>query len=737
MRRWVAVLAVGWLLVVGRPGSASAQLSLGGFNLEGEVEAGPVLFIDEPSRSRKGKFEEYRDMTEGLWLHRLQLRLFRPDESYSTELEGSKWGYEDQYYRLGAGRLGLWQFNFEWDQIPHVYSTTARLLARETERGVYRLDTPRPAPLSVHNSAPELGEVSTRWDTARMSLVLSPSPDFDVVAEYTRINKDGNRPFSMAFGSPGNNFYEVLEPIEHTIHDIRLRGTFARENWQLQFGYGLSVFQNSVSKLVVDNPCFANAGACGAGDGGAAAPSAGQISLPPDNMAHSFNIAAGVNLPMRTRINGAFNYSLRLQNDAFLPHTINPALAANPNLRLPQRDLNGNVQTILASLGATTRPLKPLTLSAKYRYYEMFDLSDEITLPSVAVNDRSVSGPRRPGRWDYSKQNADIDARWQIVQPVALTLGVGWERWERNEHREVGESDEFFGKAALDVTPAEWLLIRATYRPSFRRYNHYDPRAHAEHTVEEDAVAAAQGQSVFLRKFDEGERNRQQVDVLFQFTPFETMSITPTFGFRQDDYIASRLGLQDETSWSAGMDVSWSPAERVAFSAGYVYEQFSRQIRSRSRPVTGTTTFDFKDFEWVSNQADTVNTVHAGIRATLIPRVLDWTAGANYSIAVGSDDTRNPVTPASGTAAQRTSATAKPIPTTQDQLLHVETALRYHFSKAWTASLGYAFESFQKNDWRTDRLTPVLQGVTSIWLGDDDRNYTAHLVGVTLTYRFK
>ena len=69
------------------------------------------------------------------------------------------------------------------------------------------------------------------------------------------------------------------------------------------------------------------------------------------------------------------------------------------------------------------------------------------------------------------------------------------------------------------------------------------------------------------------------------------------------------------------------------------------------------------------------------------------------------------------------------------------TALRYHFSKAWTASLSYTFEQFQKNDWRTDGLTPFipqLAGTTgSIWLGNDARNYDAHIAGVTLAYPFK
>jgi hypothetical protein len=44
-------------------------------------------------------------------------------------------------------------------------------------------------------------------------------------------------------------------------------------------------------------------------------------------------------------------------------------------------------------------------------------------------------------------------------------------------------------------------------------------------------------------------------------------------------------------------------------------------------------------------------------------------------------------------------------------------------------------ESFQKNDWRTDRLVPFTPGVTSIWLGSDERNYTAHIVGLTLAFK--
>jgi hypothetical protein len=50
--------------------------------------------------------------------------------------------------------------------------------------------------------------------------------------------------------------------------------------------------------------------------------------------------------------------------------------------------------------------------------------------------------------------------------------------------------------------------------------------------------------------------------------------------------------------------------------------------------------------------------------------------------------------------------------------------------------VGYAFEKWDKTDFRTDTLNPYM-GVSSIWLGNDLRNYTAHMMGLTLAYQFR
>jgi MtrB/PioB family decaheme-associated outer membrane protein len=737
-RRAAAVLTAA--LALGPASLASAQPSLFGLNAEGEVELGGRIFLDEPSQREKAKLIEYRDLDEQPF-GGFRLRLFRPDESYSVEMGGAKIGQDDQEFFLTAEGPGFWRFDFGWDQTPHIFSTNGRILATEPSPGVVTLPTPRP-PLSAYNSGRALDEIGIRWDTARVGLGLTPTLALDLKLEYTYIDKHGERPLGFAFGSPGSDFMEVLEPVDQKIHDFRLRGSWSGERWQLQAGYTLSIFQNDRDSVTADNPCFGLGGPLPNGCAGSAigAPERGRLSLAPDNMAHSVSVAGAVNLPFwRTRVAANASYSLRLQDQAFLPHTINPSLAASPLLTLPRQDLDGMVGTLLFDVAATSRPLQPLTLKLRYRLFDYDDMTDELQFPGHVVNDRTlVTEPRIAGRFEYTKHNADFDARWKFGAPVALTAGIGWERWDRNEHREVPQSDEYGAKLALDVTPADWVMARLAYRPSIRRVSAYNTFAHLAHTVVEEPTPdeEAQSQSILLRKFDEGARDRHRVDLLLGFTPTEVLSVTPSFSYRNDDYKDSTLGLQEAESFSAGFDVGWTPFEWLSVGAGYVYERIDQRQRSRNREVVGTVTLDFPDFDWVTRNVDTIHTFHVGGKATLIPEKLNAVVEVSYSTATGEVRNSNPLPPTSGTPSQRANATVRPFPDLEDSLLRVEASLRYFLTRSWSVAVGYIFERFDQTDFRTDNLNPFVPGSASIWLGNDLEDYTAHILVMSVGYRF-
>jgi MtrB/PioB family decaheme-associated outer membrane protein len=766
------VVAVAILAVISAAGMATAQdTTTSGFKIQGDVSAGARVFINEPGDARKGKLNEYRDLSNGPFLEGLHLRILTPNEGYVTEFGGSKWGREDQEFFLTTGRVGLWGLEFNWDQIPHVFSTTGRTLYSESMMGssaFLSLTTPRRA-LSAWNNADRIDEISTRWDTARIGVFITPTPDLDIRADYSRIHKDGTKPFSLSYGSsPGVNFAEFAAPVDQTIHDFRIRATYARPTWQLQLTYAFSAFDNGFDSYTVDNPCFGLGAAAGCtSSGGAGAQESGRISAEPSNHAHTISLAGGVNLPLRTRVAVNASTSLQYQSQDFLQVTNNPAiLNGNPSIVLPSgSSLNGFAQTSLVNLNVSSRPIDPLTLTARYRFFNYDDKSapKPADSPAFAVgvlDDRCPTAGLNPcvlaatsfteelpkPRPSYDKHNLDLDARLRILQPVAFTVGGGWERFDRDRGREVEKSDEFFAKAAVDVTPADWLSARVTYRPSFRRYDNYDP--HAEET----------GQQPLFRKFDEAERNRQRVDLLLQLMPTDAFTTAVSAGWRDDDFIKSRLGLQKETTWTGGIDFNWTPLERVALSAGYVYEMMFQKFRARARPAADviieetptTVDFDFPDWEWISDQTDRVHTFHAGATVTVIPKLIDFSLGSSYAISSGSTETRNPTTPLShpadcaavGVAASTCTATAanaiaRRMPTFEDQLLRFDFALRYHFAKAWTATLGYVFESFQKHDFRTDQLLPFNTGSENIFLGNDSKNYTVHIIGATLAYHWR
>ena len=615
-------------------------------------------------------------------------------------------------------------------------------MAGENPPGFFVLPTPRP-PLNAHNAAGEPDEIELVRKDARFFFKLTPTPWLDFTAEYTRIRKDGERPFGMAFGSPGNNFYEILEPIDQTTHDFRVKAVIAQETWQLQFSYGFSAFRNGLDAVVADNPCFGLTASVTSASPGcsatAADPERGRTALTPNNTAHTFAMGGGVSLPWwRTRLSGNVSYSLRLQDQDFQPQTINPALAS-PLLALPAKSLDGTVGITTVNFNATSRPLPPLTLTLRYRLFDFNDMTDELIFPANVVDDRSVTAEaHRATRFDQTRQDAGAEARWRFGTMAAVGLGGGGEYINRSSTREVVNSDEYFARGVLDVTPWEWLVARLTYRPSIRRIGGYDTSAQLERTTlgELDTETISTSQSPLLRKLDESDRDRQRVDLMVELAPIETFTASFNASYRNDNYYNSTLGLQDATAWTAGVDLTWTPSDRISLTAGYNHESILQRQRSRSRPVGGGVALDFPDFDWISTHTDTIEAFYVGLRAALIPRTLDLLFGARYEYALGSVANRNPGPVTSGSASQQTTATALHFPSTEDSMLRLDVAARYHFLKHWTASLGYAFEMFHKNNWQTDQLNPFLPGVATTWQGNDFKDYTAHIIALTLGYRF-
>ncbi|PWB46013.1 MAG: hypothetical protein C3F12_08070 [Candidatus Methylomirabilota bacterium] len=747
-----------------------------GFELTGlDVEGG---YRDIDGRRSSAKFQEYRVLEESPFLDHLRLSLETKDKRHYIDFSAIDSFKQDQSYLFRTGRYGDYSLEIFWDQVPHLLSTTGRsLFATTHEDSTVTLRLPpgvastveaaapagRAAVLSgfLANAAPVDLSFLTSKAGFRFKYALSES--LNVGARYTYTEKDGTIPFGAGFSSPGGNIVELPAPRFDRTHQVEVKTEYARPGWNVGFGYAASIFDQGIETIVFDNPLSAT--------NSPTTSARGRTTMDPSNHAHNVFLSGGLSLPLRTRIAGRFSYGWRFQNENFVPHTINPALAGDPQLALPRQDLNGDVRTALVSVNATSRPViaVPLTLYGGYRFYDFDNRSPIIEFPAHTVRDTSLTVDTRANApFSYTKHNAHLDAGYALLEDLHIKLGYEWERWDRDPKlREVPTSNEHFLKSSIDYSPLDWLLLRGAYRRSWRNISHYNTQAHEAHVVQdiegEDFALNLQGQSLLLRKFDEADRTRDRVEILASITPVETLNFTTTYSLIRDDFNKAPLGLQDSKGWSLGADLTYSPFRWLSFFVNYMREEFKYDQLSRSRPVisnVSTATVpaagcsftdptaavsnvvcDFADFNWRSINRDKVDTYGVGADISLIPKRLNFRLTYTFSDADTIINSLNPVTPTSGTTAQQASARAVRYPLSNTNLHTLIAALRYYVTNNWSIKGEYRFEQFREKDWSTDAIRQSgladLPPTTDTFLGARFlQNYDAHIGAFTLRYQF-
>lgn len=662
----------------------------------------PLAALDE------GKLEEYRDLRSGAVVQGFQLLVAPRGGPRLLRVEARDVGLRDQAIWLRGGELGRFDLQLHWDRVPHTYSTTARLPGVVPSAGVFALPAPRPDTATL-NRTPYSSPVRSQWDPVRVSLRYTPTAAWDLEADFTRIDKSGTRPMGMAFGSPGNNFREIEEPLDQVVDGVKLSESYSGRRAQLRVSYDLSVFQNGLGRVIADNPLQAT-------DSPTSGAASGRTALAPGNVAQTAALTGGVTLPFRTRLTAFASYGWRRQHAAFLPATDNSAITS-PALDSIPHDLAADARTSLLSFSATSRPLSPFTIAARYRRYALRDHTAALTLPAVVVNDRTLdTAPEAAVRYPFTKDNADASLGWRPATAVALTAGLAWERWDRADRRNVGRLSERSPRLALDLTPADWLLLRTTVSKAWRRGEGYKQ-------ILDDELPE-------LRRFDQANRDRSRVDLLAQLTPRDQLGITATYALGRDEYPASLYGLQSDHNAVIGGDVTWTPTPRLSVGASYTREDYRNRQRSRYREPT---TLSNTTYDWVARSNDRITTIGADVSATLLPERLELSARLDYSRAALHMLAANPTAPTGGTASQIRSATASDFPEITQELYPVSVALTYRLAPDWSLMARYLTESYDQVDFRSAGLRPATGA--DLFLGNDYRDYTAQILTITIGYR--
>ena len=673
-------------------------------------EVGYRGFTSEPPRTALAKLVEYKAVPTGPVLLNFLVGYTARDSITVFQLNGSNFGQRDQTVRLRGNSPGVYDLQVRWDRIPHTFSTNARSLGSEPSPGVYVLPTPRPDTGTWNRTSPYLSPVRTMWNAARAAAAYTPSPKWDLRTEYTNIAKTGRRPMGMAFGSPGGNLREIGEPIDQTMHDLKFTEGYASPRVQVVAMYDLSIFSQRFASVTSDNPLIAV-------DQATAGSSRGRSALSPSNHAHTGVLNAGVNLPGRTRLTASGSYSLWLQDEAFIPATINSAIT-DPRIAQIPSSLGGRSGTSSIYLSGVTRPLAPLTLSARFRTFSFRDKVDVESVPVIIVNDRSVAAAEERDNLPFTKRNTDAAGTWRLTRlPLSLTAGYGWENWTRSEARNVAHLREGSPRVAMDLGFFDWMSLAASYTTAQRRIR----GAYIQNTTTDLPLH---------RRFDQANRDRERTNLLATLTPCDQLTASATWTVGHDEYPDSPYGLQSDRSHTVGGDVSWSPLQRLSLDASLTRESFLTRLRSKYR-TTGQ--LDNPTYDWVANNRDEIRTVTGGFRAMLIPDRLEAGGRIDASRARFRMATFNPLTPTGGTATQNFNATASDLPEVTQRFQPMALFASWLVIPDWSLNLRYETERWAQYDFRTYGQRPA-EG-NGIFLGNNLDDYNARFFTVSVSYR--
>jgi len=744
---------------------SAAQVDLGDYTVSGSIEAGGM-----PSH-RSGnttKLEEYRDLPETVVVPQLELFIDSKKKDFYLEFDSLKTGRDDQSYRLRAGRYGLLDLEFVWDQIPHLFNVDNARTPYNMNDGRYTLPS-KPAGTTGANVRDWVNANAQPVDLklynglARFNVRYTPNPGWTFRGGYGSQNTAGKRAFGAYFGpSPGSyNITELVEPIDYQTHNIELGGEYAGEGWSLGLTYNGSLFHNNTSTLTWDNPLNTTGlgAACvdsatynqGAGTG----PCRGRLDLYPSNQAHTFTLNGTASLPFKTNFIGAFSYGWRLQNDPFLPFTANSAVI-QPTIS--RRNLDGDVRPTMINATLVNNFFRDLGLKAFYRYYDFDNRSKRVLLPDgIIVNDQGTATGDvfLTFPYSYAKQNVGFDASYNVTRWLTAKLGYGWERMHREYARELLNSNEHSFGPTFDIKPTAWTLFRIAYRRSIRDAHDYDAGRNAAVEIDQTPEEVRLSRLEELRKFDQAARDRDRFTFFTQVSPLENLTLHGGFDFTNDRYPRSVIGVQKDIDYAPSIGFIYAPLEWLSVFGDYNWERFDWRLQAIARNTGpgGCPDLELRTAEncpaatWRSRGNDEIHTVKLGSDVQLIKNLLNLRL--QYGFSFGSSEVRS-----SGNSAASGDTGLVPAtdyPTIVNRWHEFLARAEYVVHKNVALRLGYYFNSYSSKDagvdimriWMGDIETPA-GGPTfsssigrSIFLGDRGKgSYQAHIgfLGLKLSF---
>ncbi|MCG6871233.1 MAG: MtrB/PioB family decaheme-associated outer membrane protein, partial [Gammaproteobacteria bacterium] len=702
------------------------------------VVEGGFLYIDDSS----ARFGRFMGLTEDGAYVDLNVDIHKRgpydgDSAKYTEITGRNLGLDYRELHFGFGEQGNYDLLIDYSQIPSFNSDSAQTIFNGA--GSTNLTLPAGWVGSSSTAGMTMLESSLRpvdieQERKRLDAgihkVLGPNWSFKV--KYRHEEKEGTKTVGAVMGNSGGNPRAVIlpEPVDYTTEQVDAVLGYADKTKQFQVAYYLSSFRDHNDSLAWQNPYNAIGGwdpSSGFASGGQ-----GQLGLPPDNEFHQVSLLGGYNLSDTTRVTADAAFGRMTQNDAFLPYTINPTLAATVTQPLPSDSLDGEINTTVVNLRATSRPSPMFRWKASYRYDDRDNQTPRrefvyIGGDTTNQDTSATSGRRRYNEpYSYTQHQYRFDASFRADKRTDLTAGVEREDIDRT-YTEREESSEDTFRVGLKRRFSDTFHGGVRYARAKRDGSTY----HGDHPflsgyseAYTDTQPGMWENHPDLRKYYLADRTRDRATVFANFTPSMYWSLGFNANYLKDDYDASEMGLTQSDISNYTFDATFMPEDGTTFYAFFTHEDLGAKQDGRSfQGFAKLAQAGDPNRDWMATHDDKTDSVGFGFKRMLNAQ---WELGSDLLFANSDADVEMMV--GSGLSAEA-------LPTTTTRLISLGLHATYKPKKNVKVRFQYLYEDYQSEDWAYDGVDPdTLANV--ITLGEDTPNYTVNVFGISVSYRY-
>jgi MtrB/PioB family decaheme-associated outer membrane protein len=731
--------------------------------------------------TRETRFTRYVERKDGPLLDLLDLELWRPDSGDYLMLHAGSVGRHDQFYDLEADRAGWLRFRGSFSGVPHNYASDAVSLFDGVGGSVLTLPaglTPgasTQAEVAAALAGIGADKLDVQRDRTQLALRVRALPQLNLIAQYGLEDRTGVIPTGVGFAFPEysttlGGTLEVASPVDDQTQTARAGLEWGGDVAQLNLAYNGSFYRNRETSLTLAQP-FESLGL--------APIVAARLALAPDNEWHNIRADAAVNLPLRSRLTGVFSWSRSTQDQDLLPPTIADVTIGatdlanwNTTAALSTESAHARVDQLLVDIDLHLNPWRPLRLRGGFRYsdrdthtnYQAFNPStgqygyvveDGGFAATLSPDYVGIYQPAVPGsNWRYrnmpfGESQLTLDAGATLALPRRSSLDV---LLKQNQiDRDVSERPDTTERS-VTLSANSRALSFATARFSYQ----YITRDGGD--IDYGVYANYETQSFpgFVPSYPDGEPannlnqmvrpsvadlNGQVWNGRLIFSVGERSDLSLTGRLRSNDY-DSDYGLRSDRV--RGVEAEWTvqPSPIVSASAFISLEAHRRNMGSirglvdpfGSSPSDGNAggpNFPFSN-QWSTNARG--DAVGWGGRLTLQP--LDWLElDTRYTFLVTREEDQiaftNPLVLANPDFSTPPQAD---FPNLRSRDQAVETTVRIALNKSVGLRLYYRYWRSGVDDYHQTDL-PTQTG-RRVYLGHEDRDYTANFFGVAVQVAF-